>query len=292
MSAPASRRLDAATEDHHSCVDVRNQSNLFQTCRHRVSSDTLGYLTLGCHQRQRQIIIADVDSTLSVETLLVDGQHFTIFFSMFAMASSFAFLASLWPCLECEVCRSVLMNFSSIVSFFCASLGPWCILLRLATSHPSQLARVRIFLQSQRKIQLCGPCLVDHAGLMLSRHHSLFLESLPAGCTRGYASCVHRESSVSPQQALPRPVVLLTTRTSTCCGRTAGAPAPLTPLPRAVRAGRCVQSSTALVVVLQNNFMSLVLTNTAPTQHPSSCSSHVRSSSTMFVHCRISPGFS
>ena len=42
------------------------------------------------------------------------------------------------------------------------------------------------------------------AGLMLSRHHSLFLESLPAGCARGHASCVHRESSVSPQHALPR----------------------------------------------------------------------------------------
>ena len=49
------------------------------------------------------------------------------------------------------------------------------------------------------------------AGLMLSRHHSLFIESLPAGCTRGYASCVHRESSVSPQHALPRAAVLLST---------------------------------------------------------------------------------
>ena len=29
-----------------------------------------------------------------------------------------------------------------------------------------------------------------------------------------------------------------------------------------------------------------------PTQHQSSCSTHVRSSSTMIVHCRISPGFS
>ena len=32
LSAPASHRLDAATEDHHSCVDVHNQLNLFQTC--------------------------------------------------------------------------------------------------------------------------------------------------------------------------------------------------------------------------------------------------------------------
>ena len=102
------------------------------------------------------------------------------------------------------------------------------------------------------------------AGLMLSRHRSLFLGSLPAGCTRGYASCVHRESSVFSSK-----------RTSTCCGRTAGAPAPLTPTPRAARVGRCLQSSTALVVVLQNDFMSLDFTNIAP-QHPSSCSSHVR----------------
>ena len=42
------------------------------------------------------------------------------------------------------------------------------------------------------------------ASLMLSRHHSLFLECLPVGCTRGYASCIHRDSSVSPQHALPR----------------------------------------------------------------------------------------
>ena len=58
-----------------------------------------------------------------------------------------------------------LIDFSSIVSFFCVSLGPWCFLLRLATLHPSQLARVKIFLQSQRRIQLCGPCLVDHGRL-------------------------------------------------------------------------------------------------------------------------------
>ena len=79
---------------------------------------------------------------------------------------------------------------------------------------------------------------------------------------------------------------------NTCCGRTAGAQAPHTLLPRAARVRRCLQSSTALVVVLQNDFMSLDFTNTAPIQHPSSCSSHIRSSSTMFVHCRISPGFS
>ena len=42
------------------------------------------------------------------------------------------------------------------------------------------------------------------ASLMFSRHRSLLLESLPAGCTRGYASCVYRESSVSSQHALPR----------------------------------------------------------------------------------------
>ena len=71
-----------------------------------------------------------------------------------------------------------LIDFSSIISFFCISLGPWCFPLRLATLHPSQLARVRIFLQSQRRIQLS-----TIAGLMLSRHRSLFLESLPVGGT-------------------------------------------------------------------------------------------------------------
>ena len=97
-----------------------------------------------------------------------------------------------------------------IVSFFCVSLGPWCSLLRLATSHPSQLARVRIFLQSawfERLTEVAVHVSSTMAGLMLSRHHSLILESLPAGCTRGYASCVHREFSV-----------FSSTRTSTCCG--------------------------------------------------------------------------
>ena len=119
------------------------------------------------------------------------------------------------------------------------------------------------------------------AGLMLSRHHSLFLESLPAGCTRGYASCVHRESSVSPQHGLPRAAVLLNTHFHVLRFLLLVLH---TPLPRAARVGRCLQCSTSLVVVLQNDFMSLVFTNTAPTQHLSSCSSHVRSSSTMFVH--------
>ena len=163
-----------------------------------------------------------------------------------------------------------LIDVSSIVSFFCVSLGPWCFLLRLATLHPSQLARVRIFLRSASSTKDTTLRSMSRlAGLMLSRHHSLLFESLPAGCTRGYASCVHHESSVSPQHALPR------------------AAGGLLVLQR-----RTHQNSTALVVVLQHDFMSLDFTNSAPTQHPSSCSSHVRSSSTMFVHCRISLGFS
>ena len=129
---------------------------------------------------------------------------------MFATASSFAFLVShsLWPCLECAVSRCALgalflINFSLIISFFCVSLGPWCFLLRLVTSHPSQLVRVRIFLESQRRVQLCGPCLVDQ-GRLNAFTASFIVPRVPAGCTRGYASCVHRESSVSPQHALPR----------------------------------------------------------------------------------------
>ena len=122
-----------------------------------------------------KIIIADVDSTLSVGTLLVDGQHCTIYFSMFATASSFTFLVShslsgLVLDVQFLGAFSVrfLIDFSSIISFFCVSLGPWCFLLRPATSHPSQLARVRIFLRSHglsRRMQLCGPCLIDHGRL-------------------------------------------------------------------------------------------------------------------------------
>ena len=85
------------------------------------------------------------------------------------------------------------------------SLGPWCFLLRPATSHPSQLARARIFLRLHglsRRMQLCGSCLVDHGRLdPFTASFTFPRVSLPAGKTRGYASC---ESSVSPQHALPR----------------------------------------------------------------------------------------
>ena len=62
-----------------------------------------------------KIIMANVDPTLNVGTLLVDGHHFTINFSalfvlvaFFTTSFSFAFLAShsLWRCLECAVSRS------------------------------------------------------------------------------------------------------------------------------------------------------------------------------------------
>ena len=54
-----------------------------------------------------------------------------------------------------------MIDFSSIISFFCVSLGPWCFLLRLATLRP-------IFLWSHgvsRGTQLCVPCFVDHGRL-------------------------------------------------------------------------------------------------------------------------------
>ena len=72
-------------------------------------------------------------------------------------------LTLLWPCLERAVSWCTLPD--QLLLDHLVSLGPWCFLLRLATLHPSQLARVRIFLRSQRRIQLCGPCLVDHGRL-------------------------------------------------------------------------------------------------------------------------------
>ena len=45
------------------------------------------------------------------------------------------------------------------------------------------------------------------AGLMLSRHHSLFLGSLRLAVLVDTRLCVHHESSVSPQHALPRAAV-------------------------------------------------------------------------------------
>ena len=110
-----------------------------------------------------------------------------------------------------------LISFSSIVLFFCVSLGPWRFLLRLATSHPSMLARARIFLRSTND----------------TTSRSMF--------RRPWPSFTHYN----------------------VLRRTAGAQAPHTPFPRAARAGRCLQSSTALVVVLQNDFTSFDFTNTA-----------------------------
>ena len=76
LSAPASHRLDAITEDRQSCVDVRNQFHLFRTLvdiesprKHSNNSRS------GITSANVKIIIADVDSTLNV------GQHFTIYFS-------------------------------------------------------------------------------------------------------------------------------------------------------------------------------------------------------------------
>ena len=75
-----------------------------------------------------KIIVANVDSTLNVGTLLVDDQHFTIYFSALFVLVAFVhtlsdvrdvfllrlpgILLTLWPCLGCAVSRSVLMNFS------------------------------------------------------------------------------------------------------------------------------------------------------------------------------------
>ena len=107
LSAPASHRLDAVTEDHHSCFDVRN------------------------------------DSTLNVRTLLVDGQHFTIYFSALFVLVAFVHTLSRrsprlppspsWHLTLSGLVLNVqslgalqalfLIDFSSIISFFCVSLG-------------------------------------------------------------------------------------------------------------------------------------------------------------------------
>ena len=93
--------------------------------------------------------------------------------------------------------------------------GPWCFLLRLATLHPSQ--SVRIFLRSAwfECLNSC-PCLVTILDVSLI-HWSLRRLAVP-GCASSTLTVLQR---------------------------------PLIP-PRAARAGRCLQSSTALV-----SFMSL-----------------------------------
>ena len=187
-----------------------------------------------------KIIIADVDSTLNVETLLVDGQHSTIHFSMFATASSFAFMVyhSLWPCRTCAISRSVLTTSprSSRSFAFQSVLGAFCCVLQRHILHSSRVWGSSFSLNEGYNFTVRVSSTM--AALMLSRHRSLFLESLLAGCTRGYASCVHRESSVSPQHELPRAAVSF----QHALPRAAGGLLVLqrrTPLPRAARVGRC-----------------------------------------------------
>ena len=85
LSASASHRLDAVTEDHHSCVDVQSilsrRVDIKSPLTHSKTSRS------GIASANVKIIIADVDSMLNVRTVLVDGQHLTIYFSMFAKAS-------------------------------------------------------------------------------------------------------------------------------------------------------------------------------------------------------------
>ena len=125
--------------------------------------------------------------------------HSCILSATFTTSSSFAFLASysLWPCLECAVSRCASGTLpDQLLLDHLVSLAPWCFLLRLATLHPSQLARVRIFLRSaffNEGYNFAVHVSSTMTSLMLSRHHSLFLECLPAGSTRRYASCVHRK---------------------------------------------------------------------------------------------------
>ena len=121
---------------------------------------------------------------------------------------------SLWPCPGCanSRCASCTLLDLHVPLRFSRS---WCFLLRSAKSHPSQIVCEDPPFDHSFSISPKGYNFAVHvsstmACLMLSRHHSLcslisafvcavlhtFLEFLPAGCTRGYASSAHREHSV------------------------------------------------------------------------------------------------
>ena len=116
LSAPASHRLDAVTEDHHSCVVVR-ESPLTHSSTSR-SGITSANVT---------IIIADS----------VDGQHFTILLSTVVLVAFVHTLSARsqrlppspsWPLTLSGLVLNVqflgalqalfLIDFSSIISFF------------------------------------------------------------------------------------------------------------------------------------------------------------------------------
>ena len=225
LSAPASHRLDAATEDHHSCVDVRNQpypdlltSSLLRHTRKphaRVSPAPTSKSSLPTliPRSISGLCLLMVNTSQSTSQHCSFWLHSCMLSATFTTSSSFAFLAShsLWPCLECAVSRCasgtlpdrllldhlVLLSFTRSLVLSVASCNVTSFTARAREDLPS----VSIFNEGHNFAVHVSSTM---AGLMLSRHHSLFLESLLAGCARGYASCVHRESSVSPQHALPR----------------------------------------------------------------------------------------
>ena len=125
-----------------SCVDMRNQ---------KIFPDLLKSSLL-LHTRIPHARVSPAPTSKSSLTSTLIPR------SMCAMASSFAFLVpySPWPCLVCAVSRSVLMN---------QLLLDRLVLLRFTRSLVHSVARVRIFLQSQRRIQLCGPCLANYGRL-------------------------------------------------------------------------------------------------------------------------------
>ena len=222
LSAPASHRLDAATDDDHSCVDVHNQpypdlltSSLLRHTRKpraRVSPAPTSKSSLPTliPRSMSGLCLLMVNTSQSTSQHCSFWLHSCMLSATFTTSSSFAFLAShsLWPCLECAVSRCasgtlpdrllldhlVLLSFTRSLVLSVASCNVASFTARACEKLPSV-----IFNEGHNFAVHVSSTM---AGLRLSRHHSLFLESLPAGCARGYASCVHRESSVSPQ--LPR----------------------------------------------------------------------------------------
>ena len=224
VSEPASHRLDAATEDHHSFVDVRNQPSpdllTSSLLRHtqkphaRVSPAPTSKSSLPTFipRSISGLCLLMVNTPQSTSQHCSFWLHSCMLSATFTTSSSFAFLAShsLWPCLECAVSRCasgtfpdrllldhlVLLSFTRSLVLSVASCNVASFTARAREDLPSVIFNER----HNFAVHVSSTM----AGLRLSRHHSLFLESLPAGCARGYASCVHRESSVSPQHALPR----------------------------------------------------------------------------------------
>ena len=150
--SPASRsnarlRRDFLTTQTHSSGLLASDSHP----PHPGLSSTLS-IAASAMQSSYNSVIKRRDMRIVTSSLLLTSQHSLVLVTLVHTLSGFLlrFLGvSLSLSQILGALRALLLiDFSSITLFLCASLGPWCSPLLLATSHPSQSRAVKILLRS------------------------------------------------------------------------------------------------------------------------------------------------